>query len=38
MNKNLLVYLNQIKLGTFATKDNKIYFEYDKDFLKSSIN
>jgi serine/threonine-protein kinase HipA len=33
----LIVYLNQTKLGTLATKNNKIYFEYDKDFLKSGI-
>ncbi len=35
MHKTLLVYLNQTKLGTLATKDNTIYFEYDKEFLKN---
>jgi len=33
----LKVYINQTKLGTLATKDNKIYFEYDQKFLKSGI-
>ncbi len=25
------------KLGTLATKDRKIYFEYDKEFLKTGL-
>ena len=36
----LTVHIQQTKtqkLGTLATKDNKIYFEYDKEFLKSGI-
>lgn len=40
MINKLTVYLNQTikkKLGTIATKDRKIYFEYDKDFLKTCI-
>ena len=35
--KKLTVHLNQTKLGTLATKNNKIYFEYDHDFLKTGI-
>ena len=39
MNVNTLsVYLTKTnKLGTLATKNKKIYFEYDKEFLKSGI-
>jgi serine/threonine-protein kinase HipA len=36
----LTVYLNQTtkqKVGTLAQKDKKIYFEYDKEFIKSGI-
>jgi serine/threonine-protein kinase HipA len=36
----LTVYLNQQKkqkVGTLAQKDKKIYFEYDKEFLKSGL-
>ena len=36
----ITVYLTQTKtkkLGTLATKNKKIYFEYDKEFLKSGI-
>ena len=29
--------LNQTPIGTLAQKDNKIYFEYNKEFLKSGI-
>ncbi|PHS32014.1 MAG: phosphatidylinositol kinase [Sulfurovum sp.] len=34
---NLTIYLNQTPIGTLAQKDNKIYFEYNKAFLKSGI-
>ena len=37
VNKILTVLLNQTKVGTLAGKDSKIYFEYDKEFLKSGI-
>jgi len=36
----LIVHLQQTKtqkIGTLAIKNNKIYFEYDKEFLKSGI-
>jgi len=36
----LLVYLTQAttkKVGTLAIKNKKIYFEYDKEFLKSKL-
>jgi len=36
----LTIYLTQIKtqkVGTLAIKNKKIYFEYDKDFLKTGI-
>ena len=36
----LIVHLNTTKkqkVGTLAIKDRKIYFEYDKDFLKTGI-
>ena len=33
----LLVYFNQTKVGTLAQKNRKIYFEYEKDFLKTKI-
>ena len=39
--KKLFVYIHQKcniqKVGTLATKDRKIYFEYDQDFLKTGI-
>ncbi len=35
--KTLTIHLNQTKLGTLATKNNKIYFEYDYDFLQTGI-
>lgn len=38
--ETLIVYLNQQtkqKVGTLALKDRKIYFEYEKEFLKSGI-
>lgn len=35
--KTLSIHLNQTKLGTLATKNSKIYFEYDHDFLKTGI-
>jgi serine/threonine-protein kinase HipA len=37
---NLTIHLTQTttyKVGTLAIKDKKIYFEYDKDFLKTGI-
>ncbi len=37
---SLTIHLTQTstqKVGTLAQKDNKIYFEYDKDFLKTGI-
>jgi serine/threonine-protein kinase HipA len=40
MIKSLEVYLKfdkKIKVGLLAIKDNKIYFEYDKEFLKSNL-
>ena len=40
MTIKLTVFLNQQtkqKIGTLALKDKKIYFEYDKEFLKSCI-
>jgi serine/threonine-protein kinase HipA len=37
MIKTLQVHLNQTLIGTLAQKDNKIYFEYDRAFLKSGI-
>jgi len=39
MNKvySLHVYLDKQKLGTLAQKNKQIYFEYDKDFLKTKI-
>ncbi len=40
MTTKLFVYLTQNaiqKVGTLAQKDNKIYFEYDKKFLKTGI-
>ena len=37
MIKNLIVYLNYTRLDTLATKYNKIYFEYNKAFLKSDV-
>jgi len=38
--KSLTIHFHQTapqKVGTLATKDHKIYFEYDADFLKSGI-
>lgn len=38
--ETLTIHLTQQKnqkVGTLAQKDNKIYFEYDKDFLKTGI-
>jgi len=38
--QKIIVYLNQQKkqkVGTLAQKDKKIYFEYDKEFLKSGL-
>ncbi len=39
--QKLTIYLNHStqknKLGTLAKKNNKIYFEYSKDFLKTAI-
>jgi len=38
--KKIEVYLSQserIKVGTLAIKDRKIYFEYDKDFIKTGF-
>ena len=38
--KTLTIHLTQQikqKVGTLATKDKKIYFEYDKEFLKTGI-
>ncbi len=40
MVKILTIHLTQTKIqkvGTLAQKDKKIYFEYDKAFLKTSI-
>ena len=40
MVKTLTIHLTQNKtqkVGTLATKDKKIYFEYDKAFLKTGI-
>jgi serine/threonine-protein kinase HipA len=40
MINTLTIHLNQSKtqkVGTLATKDKKIYFEYDKEFLKTGI-
>ena len=37
MTKTFQVHLNQTPIGTLAQKDNKIYFEYNKAFLKSNI-
>ena len=40
MTKTLTIYLTQNKtqkVGTLAQKDKKIYFEYDKAFLKTGI-
>jgi serine/threonine-protein kinase HipA len=41
MTKKLIVYLTHSsqpqKIGTFAQKDRKIYFEYDKAFLQTGI-
>ena len=40
MIKSLEVYLKfdkKIKVGILAIKDNKVYFEYDKEFLKSNL-
>jgi len=40
MTKTLTIHLTQTttqKVGTLAIKDKKIYFEYDKDFLKTGI-
>ena len=31
------VHLNQTPIGTLAQKDGRIYFEYNKEFLKSNI-
>ncbi len=33
----LKVLYNKISIGTIAQKNNKIYFEYDKEFLKTGI-
>ena len=41
MINKLEVYINfssKTKVGTLATKDNKIYFEYDKSFLKLGLD
>ncbi|MCK5537984.1 MAG: HipA N-terminal domain-containing protein, partial [Bacteroidales bacterium] len=38
--QTLTIHLTQQKkqkVGTLAIKDQKIYFEYDKDFLKTGI-
>jgi len=40
MIKSLEVYLRfdkKLKVGILAIKDNKLYFEYDKEFLKSNL-
>jgi len=37
MINNSTIYLNQTPIGTLAQKDNKIYFEYNKAFLKTGI-
>ena len=40
MTTNLTIHLTQTttqKVGTLAIKNRKIYFEYDKDFLKTGI-
>ena len=40
MINSLTIHLTQQKtqkVGTLAQKDNKIYFEYDKAFLKTGI-
>ncbi|MEA2047160.1 MAG: type II toxin-antitoxin system HipA family toxin [Campylobacterota bacterium] len=40
MTQKLTIHLSQSKkqkLGTLAQKDKKIYFEYDKEFLKTGI-
>jgi len=34
---SLTIHLSQQKVGTLATKNKKIYFEYDKAFLKTGI-
>ena len=33
----IYIHLNQTPVGTLAQKDNKIYFEYNKAFLKTGI-
>ena len=38
--QKLAIHLTQTKaqnVGTLATKNKKIYFEYDKDFLKTGL-
>jgi len=37
MRTELSIHLNQTNIGTLAQKDRKIYFEYNKEFLKSGI-
>jgi len=37
LNKVLIIHLNQTPIGTLAQKNNKIYFEYNKAFLKTNI-
>ena len=38
MTKTLTIHLTKTKkVGTLAIRDKKIYFEYDKDFLKTNI-
>jgi len=38
MTKTLTIHLTKTqKVGTLAIRDKKIYFEYDKDFLKTGI-
>ena len=37
MIEKLTVYMFEKKLGTLATKNKKIYFEYDADFLKTRL-
>jgi len=34
--QNLTIHLNQTPIGTLAQKENKTYFEYHKEFLKTN--
>jgi len=37
MTNRIIIHLNHLPIGTLAQKNNKIYFEYNKEFLKSNI-